>query len=129
MLRGSLGDAWKVGLFVVLGAIAAHAMYVFVGGRGLFGDRGYTVQALIPDATCLSDGARVQVAGVPVGRVVKRELDPGGGARLTLRIDDSRLVIHEDAAVRKRSVSLLGECSLELDPGHPARDEDHGASR
>ncbi len=58
----------------------------------------------------------VLVAGVPVGKVAKIELE-GHDARVTLRIEDPQLRIPIDSVVAIRSRGLLGERVLEILPG------------
>ncbi|MEO5767777.1 MAG: MlaD family protein, partial [Polyangia bacterium] len=62
---------------------------------------------------------RVQTAGIPVGQIEKRELDPDMPlARITIRILPG-VKLWENAVVSKKSASLLGEFYLEIDPGSP----------
>ena len=82
-------------------------------------DKGFTVWARFRDAAGLFQKSRVQTAGIPVGQIDKRELDPElPVARVTVRmLAGSKL--YENAVVSKKSASLLGEFYLEIDPGTP----------
>ncbi len=80
---------------------------------------GTTVWALFHDASGLFEKSRVQTAGIAVGEIVGRELDPTTArAKITIRIHPG-ITLYENAAVAKRSASLLGEYYLEIDPGTP----------
>lgn len=63
----------------------------------------------------LSDGALVAVAGVEVGRVDGLEVAEGR-ARVTVVVD-RKIQVHDDAILRMRARSVLGEKYLELVPG------------
>ena len=78
---------------------------------------GYTLWATFHDAAGLFQKSRVQTAGIPVGQIEKRELDPERPvARVTIRLLPGT-VVWENALVSKKSASLLGEFYLEIDPG------------
>jgi phospholipid/cholesterol/gamma-HCH transport system substrate-binding protein len=77
------------------------------------------VWARFKDAAALFQKSRVQTAGIPVGQIEKRELDPDMPvARVTIRMMPN-IKIYENAVVSKKSASLLGEYYLEIDPGSP----------
>jgi phospholipid/cholesterol/gamma-HCH transport system substrate-binding protein len=78
---------------------------------------GYTVYALFHDAAGLFEKSRVQTAGISVGQIDKRELDPKTiRAKITVRMKPE-ITLYENAVVAKKSASLLGEYYLEIDPG------------
>jgi phospholipid/cholesterol/gamma-HCH transport system substrate-binding protein len=79
---------------------------------------GYTVWALFRDASGLYEKSRVQTAGISIGQIDKRELDPSAKARITIRMKPG-VTLYENAMVSKKSASLLGEFYLEIDPGTP----------
>jgi len=81
------------------------------------GSKGYAVWGLFHDASGLFEKSRVQTAGISVGQIDKRELDPKTArAKITVRILP-HIVLYENAVVSKKSASLLGEYYLEIDPG------------
>jgi len=78
---------------------------------------GITVWALFHDASGLFEKSRVMTAGISVGQIEKRELDPKTAkAKITIRIAPN-IRLYENAVVTKKSASLLGEYYLEIDPG------------
>jgi phospholipid/cholesterol/gamma-HCH transport system substrate-binding protein len=77
---------------------------------------GYAVWGLFRDASGLYEKSRVQTAGIAIGQIDKRELDPSGKARVTIRLRPG-ITLYENALVSKKSASLLGEYYLEIDPG------------
>jgi len=81
--------------------------------------KGYVVWARFKDAAALFQKSRVQTAGIPVGQIEKRELDPElPVARVTIRLNPG-IKLWENAVVSKKAASLLGEYYLEIDPGSP----------
>lgn len=81
--------------------------------------QGMVLWARFKDAAGLYQKSRVQTAGIPVGQIEKRELDPDMPlARISIRILPG-VKIWENALVSKKSASLLGEFYLEIDPGTP----------
>jgi phospholipid/cholesterol/gamma-HCH transport system substrate-binding protein len=80
---------------------------------------GYVVWALFHDASGLFEKSRVQTAGISVGQIDKRILDPQTAkARITIRMNPD-IKLWSNAVVSKKSASLLGEFYLEIDPGTP----------
>lgn len=111
-----LGAAFKVGLFIVIVAVGIwYSLHVVTEGIG--GKRGYTVYALLNDATGLVDKSMVQIAGLRVGQITDRRLQDRK-ARVDIYIE-KRVVLYENAVVVKKSTSLMGGFYLEIDPGSP----------
>ncbi|TNE92865.1 MAG: MCE family protein [Deltaproteobacteria bacterium] len=102
-----------VGL-LLLGAMVVFAlMAVQIGALGGLRDT-VEIEARIPDATGLTSGAVVAVAGVEVGAVRALALDHDR-ARVVMAVDPSA-GIRRDAIVRVRARSVLGEKYIEIVP-------------
>jgi len=110
-------------------AATVGALVLIVGGLSYFlirsvsertsGSAGYTVWASFRDASGLFEKSRVQTAGISVGQIEKRELDPNTAkAKVTIRMQPN-IKLWSNAVVSKKSASLLGEYYLEIDPGTP----------
>ncbi|HVV15637.1 MAG TPA: MlaD family protein [Polyangia bacterium] len=81
--------------------------------------KGLSVYGLFHDASGLFEKSRVQTAGISIGEITGRTLDPATArAKITIRINPG-ITLYENAVVSKRSASLLGEFYLEIDPGTP----------
>jgi phospholipid/cholesterol/gamma-HCH transport system substrate-binding protein len=106
----------KVGITALVIAAIAYLSFKFVG-KGIKGEEGYEVWALFHDATGLVDKSRVQVAGLTIGEIKDRRLQ-GTYARVDIKIKPDA-VLWSNAAIFKKSASLLGEFYLEIDPGTP----------
>jgi phospholipid/cholesterol/gamma-HCH transport system substrate-binding protein len=81
--------------------------------------KGLSVYGLFPDASGLFEKSRVQTAGIAVGEITGRTLDPATArAKISVRMNPG-ITLYENAVVSKKSASLLGEFYLEIDPGTP----------
>lgn len=110
--------AITVGALVVV-VLAAGYIVVTKTREGLGGGKGYHVWALFTDAAGLYEKSRVQTAGIAIGQIERRELDPDTArAKITVRMDP-KTVLWSNAVVSKKAASLLGELYLEIDPGTP----------
>jgi virulence factor Mce-like protein len=107
---------------MVLFALSCFGLLLFLwlsfGGPLPLKPKGYRVQVGIPEAAQLGLEADVRVAGVRVGKVRAKKLDPEGNRTLaTLEIDRRFAPIHKDVKVILRQKTLLGETYVEMTPG------------
>src|SRR5256885_1387153 len=110
-------------LTMVLFALSCFGLLLFLwlsfGGSIPLKPANYRVKVAFPEATQLGLEADVRVAGVSVGKVRGKELDPNGGNRTvaTLELDRRFAPLHSDARAILRQKTLLGETYVELTPG------------
>jgi len=107
----------KIGAFfvVVLVALAVLIMKIediHIGTK----KRTNTADAHFKDVAGLDDKSAVRLAGVRVGKVDKITLRPDGTALIHLELDKD-VVLHEGASAQIRSLGLLGDKYVELNPG------------
>ncbi|MHB1843488.1 MAG: MlaD family protein [Deltaproteobacteria bacterium] len=114
-LKG-LFTPFKVGLFVLAAIGAFVAFYSFVHKGGLSKEDSVDVFAIFHDASGLEKKTQVLIAGIPVGEVTSVALYQGQFARIGLRILKS-VHLRTDAAITKRSASILGEYVLDIYAG------------
>ncbi|MDA3863258.1 MAG: MlaD family protein [Deltaproteobacteria bacterium] len=107
-------SGFKVGIFVILISLGAWVAFHAVT-EGLGSADGYEVYALFDDATGLVDKSMVQIAGLRVGQIVDKKLEVRK-ARIDLFIEKD-VVLYENAAISKKSTSIMGGFYLEVDPG------------
>ncbi len=108
--------AAKVGMMSVVLMAAAYGAYRFVSPDAGMGS-GYSVWALIPDITGVPPKSRVTISGIQVGTVDEIKLDEESGkAKVIIRMKPD-VALFDDAAVGKRSTSLIGESLIVLAPG------------
>ncbi len=111
-------------LTMVLFALSCFGLLLFLwlsfGGAIPLKPHGYRIKVAFPEATQLGLEADVRVAGVTVGKVRKKELDPHGNRTIaTLEIDRKFAPIRKTAKAILRQKTLLGETYVELTPGDP----------
>ena len=79
---------------------------------------GYRVQVAFTDAATLADQADVRTAGVTIGKVVDKQLAPGGNRTLaTIELKSRYAPLRSDARAILRQKTLLGETYVELTTG------------
>jgi phospholipid/cholesterol/gamma-HCH transport system substrate-binding protein len=109
-------------LIMVVFALSCFGLLLFLwlsfGGPIPLKPKGYRVQVGFPEATQLGLEADVRVAGVSVGKMRKKELDPNSNRTLaTLEIERKFAPLKADTKAMLRQKSLLGETYVELTPG------------
>jgi virulence factor Mce-like protein len=110
---------------MVLFALSCFGLLLFLwlsfGGPIPFGPQGYRFEASFPGAQELATQADVRIAGVSVGKVVAKSLDPQGNRTIaTIALDKQYAPIHQDARAILREKTILGETYVELTPGSPS---------
>jgi virulence factor Mce-like protein len=113
-------------LTMVVFALSCFGLLLFLwlsfGGAIPLKPQGYRIQVAFPEAATLASEAEVRVAGVPVGRVRKTELDAVGSRTLaTIEIERRFAPVRADARAILRQKTLLGETYVEMTPGRSAR--------
>jgi virulence factor Mce-like protein len=110
-------------LVVIAGfALTCFGLLLFLwlafGGPIPLKPQGYRVQVAFTDAATLADQADVRTAGVRIGRVVKKELAPGGNKTLaTIELESKYAPMKADARAILRQKTLLGETYVEVTTG------------
>jgi virulence factor Mce-like protein len=95
-------------------------MWLSFGGPIPFNPQGYRVRIALPDASQLATQADVRIAGVSVGKVINKTLDPQGNRTVaTVQMSNNFAPIHKDAHAILREKTILGETYIELTPGNP----------
>jgi phospholipid/cholesterol/gamma-HCH transport system substrate-binding protein len=109
---------FRVGLFTLILGATFVVLYSYVHKGGLSDKEAIGVYAIFHDASGLDKKSKVMIAGIQVGDITDIELANGNLAKITLRI---RRTVHlkTDAALSKRSESLLGDNLLDVYAGSP----------
>ena len=108
---------------MVVFALSCFGLLLFLwlsfGGAIPLAPKGYRFKVAVPNATQLALEADVRVAGISVGKVVKKDLagGPGNDTIATVELDNRFSPLHSDARAILRQKTLLGETYLELTPG------------
>jgi virulence factor Mce-like protein len=107
---------------MTLFALSCFGLLLFLwlsfGGAIPLKPKGYRFKVTFPQAVQLGLQADVRTAGIPVGRVINKDLyRPGNRTVATVEVDSRFAPIHADAKAILRQKTLLGETFIELTPG------------
>ena len=105
----------SVGIFAVLGLACLVWLSVNLGGMNVFADPYVHVRAVFNSVTGLKEGASVEIAGVPVGKVLDIDLrDNQANVVLGLR---KGIKLSDDTIASIRTKGIIGEMFVKLTPG------------
>ena len=85
----------------------------------------YQLSAVFENAPPIQRGTTVRIAGVDVGKVSKVEPlgDNSPGVKVTMKLKDEALPIHEDAEIKARErIFLESNLFMDIKPGSPSAD-------
>jgi phospholipid/cholesterol/gamma-HCH transport system substrate-binding protein len=107
---------------MVLFALSCVGLLLFLwlsfGGTIPFKPQGYRVRISFPNADQLAAQADVRIAGVNVGKVVSKSLDPKASQTIaTVELQSKFAPIRQDARAILRQKTIAGETYIELAPG------------
>jgi len=107
-----------VGTFMIIGILCLGYLSIKLGKMELVGGAYYTVSAKFDSVSGLKPGARVEIAGVEVGKVDRIVLDPKGWdqALAYLKIK-SDIKIGDDVIASVRTSGIIGDKFIMLKPG------------
>ncbi len=104
-----------VGIFVIVGIAAFVYLSVSLGDIKLFGDDKYNVFASFDSVTGLKVGAKVEIAGVEVGKVSGIKLDVDQAVVEMDILNDVK--ISDDSIVSIRTQGIIGDKYIKLSLG------------
>jgi phospholipid/cholesterol/gamma-HCH transport system substrate-binding protein len=111
----------KVGLFVVLGALALIGATLLLGQKKHVFERRVRVHSVFSDVGGLVVGAPVQISGVSVGTVSRIAFDRSGTRpviRVDMSISEAALdLLRGDSVARISSQGLLGDKLIDISAG------------
>lgn len=116
----------KIGLFVVVILGALMFLSTQVTSLGKWGQKGYTVQAYVDDASGVEQFTHVSMNGVVIGEVEAITID-GKRVRLTLTINEG-VKIPDDSSVIVLQESLLGSKVINIVPGDSSTNLEAGGT-
>jgi phospholipid/cholesterol/gamma-HCH transport system substrate-binding protein len=106
----------SVGAFVLLGLAAIVWFAVQAGAGAAIGGSGYEVNARFTNIGGLKPGSQVFIAGVPVGRVDKIDLNPQYAAVVRLNVKQG-IHLPSDTIASIKTSGLIGDKYVALAPG------------
>lgn len=109
-------EIW-VGLFVVVGMICTGYLTIRLGKLDIFKQEDYLLSARFSNVTGLRPGAKVEIAGVQIGKVEKITLDRGEfTAVIDMRIKQV-VQLSDDSIASIKTSGLIGDRFVKLSPG------------
>lgn len=107
-----------VGTFMIVGILCLGYISIKLGKMELIGGDYYTVSAGFDSVSGLKPGARVELAGVEVGKVERIALDPKNSDRALAYLKiQSGVKITDDVIASVRTSGIIGDKFIKLKPG------------
>ncbi len=113
-IRGS--TEIKVGIFVFVGILALFYLTFKLAEESFTPKDVYKLYAVFNNVSGLTQGAKIEMAGIPIGRVGNIELTSNGKARVELLIYKN-YKIQKDAKAVIRTYGVLGDRFVDIKPG------------
>ncbi len=107
----------SVGIFVLIGILCLGYLTIKLGKVKLIGDNHYSLYARFQSVAGLKPGARLEMAGVPVGRVEAITLDLKEQAALVKMNISKEVVLTDDVIASVKTAGLIGDKYIKLSPG------------
>lgn len=107
-----------VGTFMLIGILCLGYVSIKLGKMEIVGGDFYSVTAGFDSVSGLKPGARVEVAGVEVGKVDRIALDAKSGDRALAYLKiKSGVKISDDVIASVRTSGIIGDKFIKLRPG------------
>ncbi|HWE08117.1 MAG TPA: MlaD family protein [Solirubrobacteraceae bacterium] len=111
-------------LTMVLFTLSCIGLLLFLwlsfGGTIPFNPQGYEFRVAFRNADQLATQADVRIAGVSVGKVIAKSLDPQGNRTIaTIEMNNKFAPVRRDTEAILRTKTILGETYVQLTPGNP----------
>ena len=110
-------NEFYVGLFVIIGLICIAYLFVVLGELSFGRTPQYKVYGHFTSVSGLKIGARIEMAGVPVGTVSKIEFDKKEQlARVEFSINE-KVELSEDIIASVKTSGIIGQKYIDIAPG------------
>jgi phospholipid/cholesterol/gamma-HCH transport system substrate-binding protein len=107
-----------VGAFMLIGMLCLGYISIKLGQMEIMGGDYYAVSAEFDSVSGLKPGARIEVAGVEVGKVDRITLEPKSGDRAVAHLKIKTGVnITDDVIASVRTSGIIGDKFIKLTPG------------
>ena len=116
MARKSFNVELAVGIFMLIGLLGVAYLVVNLGGIDLFGSKYTKIYAQFDSVSGLKEGARVEIAGVLVGKVDKIRLDQDDMAMVELLVFP-HVKLQADVIASVKTQGIIGDKFIKISPG------------
>ncbi len=105
-----------VGIFMLIGMLGVAYLAISLGGINLFGKKYTRIYAQFDSVSGLKEGARVEIAGVLVGKVENISLDEDDMAQVELAIFPE-VKLQADVIASIKTQGIIGDKFIKISPG------------
>lgn len=113
-----------VGIFLIVGLICLGYLSMKLGDVNLFGTKQYPVKARFANVSGLKQGSTVEIAGVPIGKVSRIDLN-NYEAMVELLINPG-VQLQEDSIASIRTQGIIGDKYVKIKTGGADEYIEHG---
>ena len=106
-----------VGLFVLIGMLCIGYMTIRLGKWDIFSSREYVLKARFTSITGVKKGARVEISGIPVGKVGGFYLEPKAEVAIVELLIKKEYKITSDVIASIKTSGIIGDKYIKLTPG------------
>lgn len=104
-----------VGVFLIIGFLCFAYISVRLGNVPLFGSDNYPIKARFNSVSGLKEGASIEIAGVPIGKVSAIKL-VDYEAIVTMSINND-VKLPDDTVASIRTQGIIGDKYIKINPG------------
>lgn len=115
MKKGTLETI--VGIFVLIGIVCTVYLAIRLGKMELIGGNYYYLEARFSSVSGLTQGGRVEIAGVQVGSIDKISIDPQRMQAVTSLKIRKDIVLSEDSKAAIKTSGIIGDKYILITPG------------
>ena len=107
-----------VGIFMLIGILCLGYISIKLGKMEIIGGDYYNVSAGFDSVSGLKKGARIELAGVELGKIDRISLDPKSSDRALVYMKiNSGVKITDDVIASVRTSGIIGDKFIKLKPG------------
>ena len=106
-----------VGIFIIIGIFCVGYLTIKLGKMELFGSDNYFLTARFQSVSGLKEGARIEIAGVPVGEVDEIALDREKQVALVRFKIKKNITLTDDVIASVKTSGLIGDKYIMFSPG------------
>ena len=106
-----------VGLFVIIGILCTGYLFAVLGEINFIKDKQYQVYAFFTSVSGLKTGARIEMVGVEIGKVLNVSIDK---ERLQAKVEfsiDQNIELPEDIIASIKTSGIIGQKYIDILPG------------
>ncbi|HDL08274.1 MAG TPA: outer membrane lipid asymmetry maintenance protein MlaD [Desulfobacteraceae bacterium] len=106
-----------VGIFVLIGILCVAYLTIKLGKMEWFGDNYYLLDSRFQSVSGLKTGAKIEMAGVEIGKVESIFLDPERLTAVVRMKIKNNIVLTDDVIASVKTAGLIGDKYINISPG------------